>query len=242
MTVTIRAAARNIARSAGVAAFAAALTLSYATGLAHADNTSTGGMYGDPAAAAAYWRLQTYDDCALMAAADVIGEVSGNQVSEQEIIAAAQQLPSQTHPGSIYMVPTDKDDPNSGQGTSPNDLPLLLAHYGVAATLTNQSDASSTGVATGMAALKHYLAGGRKVIVEVNAELIWGQPVETKDRNGEPASDHAVVATGVDATTGTVHLNDSGVSDGADKTVSIDVFTKAWASSDDEMVVTDAPR
>jgi hypothetical protein len=242
MTATMRAAARNTARTAGLAAFAAALTLGFATGLAHADDTTTSGMYGDPAAAAAYWRPQTYDDCALMAAADVIGEVTGNPVSEQEIITTAQQLPSQTHPGSIYMVPKDKDDPNSGQGTSPNDLPLLLAHYGVGATLTNQSDASGTGVATGMAALKHYLAGGRKVIVEVNAELIWGQPVETKDRNGEPASDHAVVATGVDATTGTVHLNDSGVSDGADKTVSIDVFTKAWASSDDEMVVTDAPR
>jgi hypothetical protein len=93
-----------------------------------------------------------------------------------------------------------------------------------------------------MAALKQYLSGGRKVIVEVNAELIWGQPVESKDKNGEPASDHAVVATGVDAVNGTVYLNDSGVSDGADKTVSLEIFSKAWATSDDEMVVTDAPR
>jgi hypothetical protein len=242
ITVNIRAAARNAARTAGFAAFAAALTFGFATGLAHADDTTTGGMYGDPAAAAAYWRPQTYDDCALMAAADVIGEVTGHQVSEQEIIAAAQQLPSQTHPGSIYLVPKDTDNPNTGQGTSSNDLPLLLAHYGVTSTLTNQSDASSTGVATGMAALKQYLSGGRKVIVEVNAELIWGQPVESKDKNGEPASDHAVVATGVDAVNGTVHLNDSGVSDGADKTVSLEIFSKAWATSDDEMVVTDAPR
>ena len=30
--------------------------------------------------------------------------------------------------------------------------------------------------------------------------------------------------------------------DGADKTVSIEIFSKAWATSDDEMVVTDAPR
>jgi hypothetical protein len=66
--------------------------------------------------------------------------------------------------------------------------------------------------------------------------------VESKDRNREPVSDHAVVATGVDAINGTVHLNDSGVSDGADKTVSLEIFSKAWATSDDEMVVTDAPR
>jgi hypothetical protein len=177
-------------------------------------------VYGDPGAAAAYWRPQTYDDCVLMAAADVIGELTGHPVSEQEIIATAQQLPSQTHPGSIYVVPKDKDDPNTGQGTSYNDIPPLLAHYGVAATLTDRSDASTNGVATGMTALKHYLAGGRKVIVAVNAELFWGQPVDTKVKNGEPIADHAVVATGVDAVNGTVHLNDSGVSDGADKTVS----------------------
>jgi hypothetical protein len=30
-------------------------------------------MYGDPAAAAPYWRAQTLDDCALMASANVIG-------------------------------------------------------------------------------------------------------------------------------------------------------------------------
>lgn len=242
ITANVRTAARNAARTAGFAAFAASLTFGFVTGLARADDTTTGGMYGDPATAAAYWRLQTYDDCVLMAAADVVGEVTGQQPSEQEIIATAQQLPSQTHPGSIYTLPKDKDNPNTGQGTSYNDIPLLLAHYGVAATLTNRSDASPTGVATGMAALKQYLSGGRKVIVEVNGELIWGQPVDNKDRNGEPVSDHAVVATGVDAINGTVHLNDSGVSDGADKTVSLEIFSKAWATSDDEMIVTDAPR
>ena len=227
----IRAVARKAARAAGLASFAAALTLGLATGLAHADDRFVGGMYGDPAAAAAYWQPQTYDDCVLMAAADVVGEATGRQVSEQEIIALAQRTPSQTHPGSIYTVPKDKDDPNSGQGTSYNDIPLLLSHYGVAATVTDKNDA---GVPIGMAALKHYLGAGRKVIVAVNAELIWGQPVDPKD----PGANHAVVATGVDAVNGIVHLNDSGASDGADKTVPIDLFSKAWATSDDEMVVT----
>lgn len=241
IAISLRAEARNAARTAGLATFAASLTLGFATGLAHADAT-TSGMYGDPVAAAAYWQPQTYDDCVLMATADVAGQVTGQRVSEQEIIALAQQLPSRTHPGSIYTLPKDKDDPNTGQGTSYNDIPLLLGHYGVAATLTDGSDASTNGVATGMTALKHYLADGRKVIVALNAELIWGQPVDTKDKNGDPVADHAVVATGVDAVNGTVHLNDSGASDGADKTVSIEVFSKAWATSDDEMVVTDAPR
>jgi hypothetical protein len=236
---------RGFARTTGLAAAAAFVSLGLATGLAHADTTTTtggGGMYGDPTAAAAFWKPQTYDDCALMAAADVIGEVTGQQVSEQEIIALAQKLPSQTHPGSIYTVPKNTDDPNSGQGTSPTDIPLLLAHYGVVGKLTNTSDAPTTGIPTGMAALKQYLAGGRKVIVEVNGEMIWGQPVDTKDRNGQPTSDHALVVTGIDMVNGKVHMNDSGASDGADETVSLDVFTKAWATSDDEMIVTDAIR
>ncbi|BAX94955.1 C39 family peptidase [Mycobacterium shigaense] len=236
ITADVRAVVRNIARSAGVAAFAAALILGLATGPAHADDTTTGGMYGNPAAAAAYWQPQTYDDCVLMATADVVGEETGRRVSEQEIIALAQRTPSQTHPGSIYTLPVDKDDPNTGQGTSYNDIPLLLSHYGVAAKVTDRSDGSS-GVPTGMAALKHALGAGRKVIVAVNAELIWGQPVDPKD----PGANHAVVATGVDALNATVHLNDSGAADGADKTVPVDVFSKAWALGDDEMVVTDAP-
>src|ERR1700722_1940150 len=205
----LRIAARRAARTVGIATVAASVTLGLATGLAHADNPTPAGMYGDPAAAAAYWQPQTYDDCVLMAAADVIGEVTGHQPSEQEIIAAAQQLPSQTHPGSIYTLPLDKDDPNTGQGTSYNDIPLLLAHYGVSATVTNRSDAATTGLPTGMAGLKRYLATGRKVIGEVNAELIWGQPVDSKDRNGQPAADHALVVTGVDTVNGLVHLNDS---------------------------------
>ena len=242
ITTKLGAVAGKAVRTVGLAVFAVGLTLGFGTGLAHADDTTTGGMYGDPTAAAAFWRPQTYDDCALMAAADVLGEVTGHQVSEQEIIAVAQKLPSQTHPGSIYAVPKNTDDPNSGQGTSPEDLPLLLAHYGVGAKLTNTSDAPTTGVATGMAALKQYLAGGRKVIVEVKGELIWGQPVDAKDKNGQPTSDHAVVVTGIDVVNSQVHMNDSGAEGGANETVSLELFTKAWATSDDEMIVTDAAR
>lgn len=238
----LRAAARSAARTVGFATVAASVMLGLATGLAHADNPTPAGMYGDLAAAAAYWRPQTYDDCVLMAGADVIGEITGHQPSEREIIATAQQLPSQSHPGSIYTLPLDKDDPNTGQGTTPDDLPLLLAHYGVSATLTNSSEAATTGVPTGMAALKGYLATGRKVIGEVNAELIWGEPVDSKDRNGLPAADHALVVTGVDTVNGVVHLNDSGAPDGADKTVFVEIFAKAWAASDDEIIVTDATR
>ncbi|SPM33964.1 Papain-like cysteine protease AvrRpt2 [Mycobacterium rhizamassiliense] len=235
MIATLGVAARKATQAAGVAVIAISLSLGFATGLAHADETAVRGMYGDPVAAIAFWQPQTYDDCVLMAAADVVGEATGRRVSEQEIIALAQQTPSQTHPGSIYTMPKNKDDPNTGQGTSYNDIPLLLSHYGVAATVIDKNDA---GVPTGMAALKQYLGAGRKVIVALNAELLAGQPEDPKD----PGPNHAVVATGVDTVNGAVHLNDSGVDDGADKIVSIELFTKAWATGDDELVVTGARR
>ena len=233
------------ARAAGLAVLGAGLALGLATGTADASptpqvHTHAPGMYGDPVAAAPYWRKQSLDDCALMAAADVIGQLTGHEPSEREIIAVGQQLPSQSHPGPIYTLPKDTSDPNhTGRGTDPRDIPVLLAHYGITGVFTNLDDADTTGVATGMEALKHYLAGGHKVIAGVNAELIWGNPVESKDKNGNPRADHAVVVTGVDTANGKVHLNDSGTSRGKDETVSIELFTKSWATSHDRIIVTD---
>ncbi len=44
--------------------------------------------------------------------------------------------------------------------------------------------------------------------------------------------------TGVDTTAGIVHLNDSGSETGRDEQVTLAVFIKSWASSDDQMTVT----
>jgi hypothetical protein len=59
-----------IARTATLAAVASALAL----GLASGADAATGTMYGDPAAAAEWWRHQQYDDCVLMSSADVVGQ------------------------------------------------------------------------------------------------------------------------------------------------------------------------
>lgn len=84
-----------------------------ALGLASPADAAAGTMYGDPAAAAKYWRQQTYDDCVLMSAADVIGQVTGREPSERAIIKVAQSTPSVVHPGSIYTKPADAEHPNS---------------------------------------------------------------------------------------------------------------------------------
>ncbi|MGH3968265.1 MAG: hypothetical protein ACRDTV_09180, partial [Mycobacterium sp.] len=107
-------------------------------------------MHGDPAAAAPYWRYQQQNfDCGEMAVADVVGQVTGHEPSERAIIRVAQTTPSTEHSGSIYIEPSDKKNPNSGQGTDPADLPALLAHYGVKAVITDQQAAAQTGVPTG---------------------------------------------------------------------------------------------
>jgi len=118
---------------------------------------------------------------------------------------------------------------------------VLLAHYGITSVTTEADDASVTAP-TAMEQLEQYLARGRKVIVGVNAELIWGDPIETKDREGDPVADHALVLTGVDTANGKVHLNDSGIDSGRDETVSLDLFVKAWATSGNQMTVAEEAR
>ena len=224
----------TLAKTATFTAVAAALTL----GLAGQANAASGTMYGDPTTAAKYWSHQQYDDCVIMSSADVVGEVTGKKPSEQAIIKVAQSTPSTVHSGSIYIKPADTKKPNSGQGTYSADIPTLLAHYGVNAVLSDKDSAAKTGIPAGMEGIEQALGAGRKVMVSLNAELIWGETVENKDKNGNPLHDHEVVVTGVDTANGVVHLNDSGIKTGRDEQIPLALFLKAWDTSNEELVVT----
>lgn len=172
------------------------------------------GMHGDPDAAAPYWRYQQQDfDCAEMAVADVIGQISGHEPTEDEITAAAENIPSAAHPGPIY---------HPGGRTSNRDLAPLLAHYGIRADAVHPDTDE----------LVRDLDRGRKVIVGVNDKVIWNAPGKRTQEN------HFVVVIGIDTTAGVVHLNDSGTDSGRDEQVSIATFEEAWATSDDFAVVT----
>ena len=224
----------TIAKAATLAVVAGGLAL----GVADPAQAATGTMYGNPTAAAQYWRYQQYDDCAIMSSADVIGQMTGKEPSERAIIKKAQSTPSKVHAGSVYIKAADKKNPNSGNGTNILDLPTLLAQYGVQAAITDKDDAAKTGIPTGIEALEQQLSGGHKVIIFLNADMIWQQPVKDKDDDGNPRADHAVVATGVDTANNVVHLNDSGTKTGRDEQIPMDLFLKAWATGDDLMIVT----
>ncbi|HEU0190122.1 MAG TPA: C39 family peptidase [Mycobacterium sp.] len=207
---------RTTTCATGVAALAvaAALGLAGITAVAHADQE--GQMYGDPAAAAVWWRYQHQEDCGLMAVADVVGQLTGHEPLQVGIELRSFFTPSEVHQGGIYEF----------DGTSPQDLVLLLSKYGIQSQLTTGNT---------MAGLEQYLAGGHKVIAGVNAETIWNYP---PGQENHTEADHAVVVTGVDTANNVVHLNDSGTPNGRDEQIPMATFTQAWATGNNLLIVT----
>jgi Peptidase_C39 like family len=180
----------------------------------HGPSSREVGMHGDPAAAARYWRYQQQDyDCAEMAVADVVGQQTGRLPSEDEVTSAAEKIPSVAHPGPIYK-PAGK--------TRNQDVPVLLAHYGI------QSDI----VHPNINALTQDLDRGQKIIVGINDKTLWNKPGDRSVEN------HFVVVTGIDTTANVVHVNDSGIKAGRDEQVSLATFEAAWKASDNFAVVT----
>jgi hypothetical protein len=209
---------RNPTRTAGVSTLIVAVVIGLATGvgtgLAEAD--PNGQMYGNPQAAERYWRYQYGDDCGLMAVADVVGQVTGREPLQIGIELRGVFTKSEAHRGGVYRF----------DGTSPEDMVMLLQKYGVQSQLT-------TGNTT--QAIEQDLAGGHKVIAAVNAETIWNYPAGQGQRT---QADHAVVVTGVDTGADIVHLNDSGTPNGRNEQIPMATFTQAWATGNDLLIVT----
>jgi hypothetical protein len=223
MTSTLRAkvaaAARIVLIAALVCEAAAASLVALAapvhaeTGTPVADADHELGMHGDPAAAAPYWRQQHSSDCGEMAVADVVGQITGREPTEQQITALAESTPSTAGPGPIWK-PVD--------GTDIRNLPVLLWHYWI----------NADNIQTTTNALEQDLAEKRKVIVILNAETIWNQPGRRNLAN------HFVVVTGIDTKAGVVHVNDSGIKTGRDEQIPIATFERAWAPNHNSAVVT----
>jgi hypothetical protein len=179
------------------------------------------GTYGDPAKAAEYWAPQSFgNNCVLMSVAGVVGQITGQMPTEQQIIDVAKSTPSVAEHGKpVYT------DPN-GDGADTRDIAVLLAHYSIHATTS--SDAKGQAA---LGALESALGARHAVMVPVSSGTIW-------EGHAPKDGDHEVVVTGVDATDGVAHLNDSGADDGRDEQVPIATFMSAWGGGDYEMTVT----
>lgn len=196
-------------------------------GTAAASPTATSGVYGNPTSAAVYWQQQSIEDnCGLLSVADVVGEITGDEPTESEIIALADKTPSQINPGPIYVSPSQS---RGGGGIAMADEVVLLEHYGIKSVMTDSTHPDQTG----LSALEHYLADGRKVIAWVNSATIWN----TSDQRTK--ADHFLVVTGIDTNQQITHLNDPGA-DHPDEQVSISTFMTAWQTGGDSLVVTGA--
>jgi hypothetical protein len=191
-------------------------------------STSSAAVYGDPAAVAQYWRQQSLEDnCGLMSVADVIGEITGKEPTEQQMITLAQNTPSGTNPGPIYASSVDPSHANGNGGVEMADLVVLLDHYGIKSAMYWTAHPETTG----MPALQQYLRDGRKAIAWVNSAVIWN----TTDQRTK--ADHYLVVTGIDTNKKIIHLNDPGA-DHPDEQVSITTFTNAWRTGEESIVVT----
>ncbi|WP_172828564.1 hypothetical protein, partial [Mycobacterium colombiense] len=188
MTSTLRArgtAARTVDRVILLCATAAGSSVILAAGV-HAnpgapvpDADHELGMYGDPVAAAPYWREQHGSDCGEMAVADVVGQITGREPTEQQMIALAETTPSARGHGPIWK-PLGTTDIA--------DLPKLLWHYWIRAE----------NIQTHTDALARNLAQNHKIIAILNAETIWNRPGKRSSAN------HFVVVTGIDSKAGVV--------------------------------------
>jgi hypothetical protein len=192
------------------------LIVALAIGFAPVAHGDPGGqMYGNPQAAARYWRYQIGDDCGLMAVADVVGQVTGREPLQIGIELRGVFTKSEAHRGSVYKF----------DGTSPEDMVMLLQKYGVQSQLTTGNSLQT---------LEQDLASGHKVIAAVNAETIWNYPAGQGQRT---QADHAVVVTGVDTRADVVHLNDSGTPNGRDEQIPMATFSQAWSTGNNLLIV-----
>jgi hypothetical protein len=204
----------------------AATTSSTAT--AASATTTASGVYGDPEAAAKYWQQQSLEDnCGLASVADVVGEVTGNAPTENQIIKLAQNTPSSIRNGPIYLPTGDPGHEGAKGGIDMADTVVLLEHYGIKSRMTYDKHPEEVGLPK----LEEYLGANRKIIAWVNSGTI----LDSNDQRTDP--DHFLVVTGIDTNNDVVHLNDP-YADHADTKVSIAKFMTAWKIAQESIVVT----
>jgi Peptidase_C39 like family len=199
------------------------------TSSAIASPASSDGVFGDPTTVAKYWRQRSLEDnCGLMSVADVVGQITGNQPTEQQMITLAQNTPSGTNPGPIYAPSSDPSHSGANGGVEMADLVVLLDHYGIKSLMAWTEGHPEQ---TGMPALQQDLTDNHKVIAWVNSAVIWN----TSDQRTK--ADHYLVVTGIETNKDIVHLNDPGA-DHADEQVPTATFVKAWKTGEESIVVT----
>jgi len=111
-----------------------------------ASPAAASGVYGNPAAAASNGASRRSDNCGLMAVADVVGEVTGNQPTEAQMVTLSKNTPSRANPGPIYAPRNDPSHTNGKGGIEVADVLVLLDHYGIKSTMAWTAHPDQTGM------------------------------------------------------------------------------------------------
>lgn len=175
------------------------------------------GTFGTPAAWSADWFYQEFDGaCGPSSIAQVVSEYTGLDISDpQQLVDRALEL-------GLFL----GDDSSNGMTT--DALEILMEDQGVPCHLEYSS----------IDDLAAKLSDGYGVIAMVDSGEIW-YPGEEVIEDDIP--DHALVVAGIDEVRGVVILSDPGTPDGNQMEVPIEQFADAWADSDCQMLVADAP-
>jgi len=179
-------------------------------------------VIGNPKEDMQYWHEQNdAHSCALASADFVVSGLTGAHVPEQLLEHMAVE--------NGWHLP--------GLGTPLDQIGKLVESFGFE---VHQTDHSS------LMNLEKELSDKHKVIVGVNAEEIWlhnthSMPLEAFPGIPGQKADHAVEVIGIDLSDAAhpmVILNDPALPDGRGAEIPLDVFSQAWAASDNFMVST----
>ncbi len=188
------------------------------------------GMYGDPTTNQQYWRAQSSQNCVLMSTAMVIGQLTGETPTEEDIVAEAVATDSVANPGQKMYQGLQSQD-----GVNVKDALKMLENHGITATLT-EYDKSEGNLA--LRAVAFALDEKKAVSVGLHGGTIWAAVENEPLPQGVSAADHQVVVTGIDFDGRFVYLNDSGFAEqGKNLKVPLDAFMKAWQTDSYETII-----
>ena len=188
------------------------------------------GLYGDPTTNQQYWRAQSSQNCVLMSTAMVIGQLTGETPTEEDIVAEAVATDSVANPGQKMYQGLQSQD-----GVDVKDALKMLENHGITATLT-EYDKSEGNLA--LRAVAFALDEKKAVSVGLHGGTIWAAVENEPLPAGVSAADHQVVVTGIDFDERFVYLNDSGFAEqGKNLKVPLDAFMKAWQTDSYETII-----
>ncbi|MBD0021245.1 hypothetical protein GII33_18170 [Gordonia pseudamarae] len=169
-----------------------------------------------------HWFYQATDGtCVPASVAQIVSEYSGVEFTDESAFVAYAMEQGMFVDGEI------------SNGMTIEDSYRLMVATGIPATMVEGSTIDD---------LETLVESGHGAMVFVDSGY-WNPGAEILDEwlGTDVGADHCVVITEIDREAGVVYLSDTGTPDGNQLAVPLDEFEKAWAESNNTMIVCDEP-